>query len=78
MSRTYFGRGHSIGSRERQSARSYLQEVLTEHRTRTDHGAPGDLVFPTTAGRLDSDSNVRRRFLVVSPWPGETRREEGG
>ena len=41
-----------------------LQELLTEYRTRTRHGEPDDLVFPTAEGNRDNPSNVRRRFLA--------------
>ncbi|HET7053879.1 MAG TPA: site-specific integrase [Solirubrobacterales bacterium] len=41
-----------------------LGELLSEYRTRTGHAAPGDLVFPTAAGKPDGASNVRRRFLA--------------
>lgn len=41
-----------------------LQELLSEYRTRTRHGAASDRVFPTAEGRPDSPSNVRNRFLA--------------
>jgi len=41
-----------------------LQEILTEYRTRTRFSKPADLVFPTSQGRHDSESNVRSRFLA--------------
>lgn len=41
-----------------------LQEVLSEYRTRTRHGAASDFVFPTAQGRQDSPSNIRSRFLA--------------
>jgi integrase len=41
-----------------------LQETLSEYRTRTSYADPGDLVFPTAAGRRDNPSNVRNRLLA--------------
>ncbi|HEX5375967.1 MAG TPA: site-specific integrase [Solirubrobacterales bacterium] len=41
-----------------------LQELLTEYRTRTRHSGPDDFVFSTRAGKTDSPSNVRTRFLA--------------
>ncbi len=41
-----------------------LREVLSEYRTRTEHGESGDLVFPTSKGHRDSPSNVRNRLLA--------------
>lgn len=41
-----------------------LLEALSEYRTRTQHAAPDDLVFPTANGRRDSESNVRTRYLA--------------
>jgi integrase len=41
-----------------------LAELLSEFRTRSQHTAPEDLVFPTGNGRRDNPSNVRNRFLA--------------
>lgn len=43
-----------------------LQELLSEFKTRTRHGAPDDYVFPTTNGKRDNPSNVRNRFLAAA------------
>jgi integrase len=40
-----------------------LQELLADYRSRSPYTQPGDLVFPTSAGRRDNPSNVRNRFL---------------
>ena len=40
-----------------------LQELLADYRTRSPYTRPGDLVFPTGAGKRDNPSNVRNRFL---------------
>jgi integrase len=40
-----------------------LQELLSEYRHRSPYTKPGDLVFPTSAGKRDNPSNVRNRFL---------------
>lgn len=40
-----------------------LQELLTEYRRRSPYAKPGNLVFPTSAGKRDNPSNVRNRFL---------------
>jgi integrase len=40
-----------------------LQELLADYRSRSPYTQPGDLVFPTGAGRRDNPSNVRNRFL---------------
>ena len=40
-----------------------LQELLADYRSRSPHTQPGDLVFPTSAGKRDNPSNVRNRFL---------------
>jgi integrase len=40
-----------------------LQELLADYRSRSPYAQPGDLVFPTGAGRRDNPSNVRNRFL---------------
>ncbi len=47
-----------------------LQEVLSEYRTRTRHDDARDLVFPTSAGRRDNPSNVRK--------PNPRERGDGG
>jgi integrase len=43
-----------------------LQELLSEFKTWTRHGAPDDLVFPTSKGKRDNPSNVRNRFLAAA------------
>lgn len=40
-----------------------LQELLADCRSRSPYTQPGDLVFPTGAGKRDNPSNVRNRFL---------------
>jgi integrase len=40
-----------------------LQELLADYRSRSPYTQPGDLVFPTSAGKRDNPSNVRNRFL---------------
>jgi integrase len=40
-----------------------LQKLLADYRSRSPHTQPGDLVFPTGAGKRDNPSNVRNRFL---------------
>jgi integrase len=40
-----------------------LQELLADYRSRSPYTQPGDLVFPTGAGKRDNPSNVRNRFL---------------
>jgi integrase len=40
-----------------------LQELLAEYRSGSPYGKPGDLVFPTNAGKRDNPSNVRNRHL---------------
>ncbi|HET9591588.1 MAG TPA: site-specific integrase [Solirubrobacterales bacterium] len=40
-----------------------LQELLADYRNRSPYTQPGDLVFPTGAGKRDNPSNVRNRFL---------------
>lgn len=40
-----------------------LQELLADYRSRSPYAQPGDLVFPTSAGKRDNPSNVRNRFL---------------
>jgi len=40
-----------------------LQELLADYRRRSPYTQPGDLVFPTGAGKRDNPSNVRNRFL---------------
>jgi len=40
-----------------------LQELLAEYRGRSLFPKPGDLVFPTNAGKRDNPSNVRNRYL---------------
>jgi integrase len=41
-----------------------LLEALTEYRAQTRHHEPDDLIFGTAAGKRDSDSNVRTRYLA--------------
>jgi integrase len=55
-----------------------LQEVLSEYRTRTRHSGPGELVFPTAGGRVDSPSNVRTRFLTPAVKLANAGLEAGG
>lgn len=50
-----------------------LRETLTEYRAQAPHTAPDDLVFGTAAGKRDSDSNVRTRYLA----PAIERANEG-
>lgn len=40
-----------------------LQELLADYRSHSPYTQPGDLVFPTSAGKRDNPSNVRNRFL---------------
>jgi integrase len=40
-----------------------LQELLADYRSRSPYTQPGNLVFPTSAGKRDNPSNVRNRFL---------------
>lgn len=40
-----------------------LQELLADYWSRSPYTQPGDLVFPTSAGKRDNPSNVRNRFL---------------
>jgi integrase len=41
-----------------------LAEAITEYRTRATFTDPDDYVFPTSTGRRDGESNVRRRVLA--------------
>jgi integrase len=55
-----------------------LQELLADYRSRSPYTQPGDLVFPTSAGKRDNPSNVRNRFLDrrrSSPTPICGRRD---
>lgn len=53
-----------------------LQELLTEYQTRTGHDGHDDFVFPTRAGKEDSPSNVRTRFLTPAVEQANTELRE--
>jgi integrase len=56
----------------------YLQEVLSEYRTRTRHAGPDDRVFATSTGERDNPSNVRNRFLAGAVEQANVALEEAG
>ena len=55
-----------------------LQELLSEYRTRTRHGGPGDRVFATSTGERDNPSNVRNRFLAGAIGKANAELEDAG
>jgi len=52
-----------------------LAEALTEYRARARYLEPDDLLFPTSTGRRDGESNVRRRILAPAVALANDRRD---
>ncbi|HKO38867.1 MAG TPA: site-specific integrase [Solirubrobacterales bacterium] len=55
-----------------------LAEALTEYRASIANPAPDDLVFPTSSGRRDSESNVRTRYLAAAVERANVALEQAG
>jgi integrase len=55
-----------------------LQELLSEHRTKSRHTKPADFVFATRKGGRDNPSNVRQRFLAAAVERANASLREAG